>query len=204
MVYGTDWGATIGQQMSQNNATHALGFLTNMPSAFPPLPTLSNLLHHPLQVFKLLLSLVVGLVKVYGPEAAALETFTFANVDINQDAAYRAIQSARPYTLAFGLTDSPVGLLGWMLEPYHAWTYHPSEETTNAISNTVTTDEFLTQVTLYWMTNTMASSYRIYHEFLAEMKSMKPSKFTVPFAVSYFKKEAVKVYIKKLNFNNEL
>lgn len=163
-----------------------------MPFVYPP-PILSAVLRSPIKVFKLFLSLVLGFAKVYGPEVAALQTLSFANVDKSPDAAYRAIQSARPYTLAYGLTDSPVGLLGWMLEPYHAWTYHPSEEETTSIPNTLTTDEFLTQVSIYWMTNTMASSYRLYHEHVIEAKTLKPIMFTIPLAISYFIKEMVQV-----------
>jgi hypothetical protein len=119
-------------------------------------------------------------------------------VDKTDNAGYRAIQSTRPYTLAYGLSDSPVGLLGWMLEPYHAWTHiEGSVASANklAIPQTITTDEFLTQVTIYWITNTMSSSYRLYYETRQNLKAMSKLDIQVPMAVSYFSHEVIKVSI---------
>lgn len=194
MIYGTDWGSSIGSKISQNHPNHVLGFFTNMVLVAPPMPTFQNILSHPIKVLLFLLSIVVGFSTIYGEDYAGLAKFSFANVEKNEDAAYRAIQCARPYTLAYGLSDSPIGLLGWMLEPYHVWTFHATDIDKNAIPDTITVDEFLTQVTIYWLTNSMSSSIRIYYEAIREMK--RPSSNTglkVPLAVSYFKNESVKV-----------
>lgn len=193
MIYGTDWGAAIGSRMAENYPDHVLGFLTNMMLVSPPSPTLQNLLNHPLKVFMFLISIVLGLGTVYGADYAPLQNFSFANVEKLESSAYRAIQSTRPYTLAYGITDSPVGLLGWMLEPYHAWTFHSADTEISSIPDTITTDEFLTQVTLYWMTNTMSSSIRIYYETLRVDKKLLNNNIKVPLAVSYFKEEIFKV-----------
>lgn len=122
MIYGTDWGASIGTLMAMNNADHVLGFLTTMPMASPPLPNIRNLVFNTFRVLVFLVSIFLGFELVYGKRSAPLTKFAFANCDKDEGAGYRAIQARRPYTQSYGLTDSPIGLLGWMLDPYHAWT----------------------------------------------------------------------------------
>jgi epoxide hydrolase len=64
-------------------------------------------------------------------------------------------QSTRPQTIGYALSDSPVGLLAWMYEKFHAWTDPVS---------VISTDEILDNIMLYWLTDTAASSARIYWE----------------------------------------
>ena len=73
--------------------------------------------------------------------------------------AYFAIQGTRPTSLGYGLNDSPAGLLGWFLEKFTAWT-----DCDGVLENAVTRDEFLTNLTLYWVTGSIASAARIYYE----------------------------------------
>ena len=198
MVYGTDWGAGIAIFLVKSHPDHCLGYITNMPMPKVPTPTFSNLIFHPLKVLLFILALIFGLERVYGKkETKGLKTTSFANCEKDKTAGYRAIQSTRPYTLAFGLTDSPVGLLGWMLDIYHFCTHYPSPELSSkvALPETVSVDEFLTQVTIYWITNTMSSSCRLYYEALHNHKkqfAVLSSYIQVPVAVSYFEAEPCK------------
>lgn len=73
---------------------------------------------------------------------------------------YGAIQSTRPQTLAFGLHDSPVGLLAWITDQFHQW----SDPAKRLPEDAVGRDALLTNVTLYWLTDTLASSIRLYKE----------------------------------------
>ncbi|MGW2306601.1 epoxide hydrolase family protein [Actinomadura luteofluorescens] len=73
---------------------------------------------------------------------------------------YAAIQSTRPQTLAFGLHDSPVGLLAWITDQFHQW----SDPAKRLPEDAVGRDALLTNVTLYWLTDTPASSIRLYKE----------------------------------------
>jgi epoxide hydrolase len=68
---------------------------------------------------------------------------------------YADIQATRPQTLAYGLTDSPVGQLAWIVEKFAEWTDPRS---------TIDRDQLLTNVMLYWLTGTAGSSARIYYE----------------------------------------
>jgi pimeloyl-ACP methyl ester carboxylesterase len=72
---------------------------------------------------------------------------------------YAAIQSTRPQTLAYGLTDSPVGQLAWIVEKFKEWT-DSQERPEDAVDR----DQLLTNVMLYWLTRTAGSSARIYFE----------------------------------------
>jgi epoxide hydrolase len=73
---------------------------------------------------------------------------------------YAAIQSTRPQTLAFGLHDSPTGLLAWIADLFHTFSNPAKELPEDAVDR----DALLTNVMLYWLTGTLASSTRIYKE----------------------------------------
>jgi pimeloyl-ACP methyl ester carboxylesterase len=68
---------------------------------------------------------------------------------------YMVLQTTRPQTLAYALTDSPVGQLAWIAEKFTEWT-----DPRSAIS----VDRILTNVTIYWLTGTAGSAARLYRE----------------------------------------
>jgi pimeloyl-ACP methyl ester carboxylesterase len=76
-----------------------------------------------------------------------------------KEGAYSHLHSTKPMTLAHGLNDSPVGLCAWIIEKFNGWA-----DNNRHIENTFTKDELLANVTLYWVTETIHSSVRIYHE----------------------------------------
>ncbi len=83
------------------------------------------------------------------------------------------LQATKPVTAAYGLTDSPAGLAGWIVEKLRAW----------SDGFPFSRDEVLTHVTLYWVTNTIGSSFGPY----VERETAPPyGRVTVPAAVSYF------------------
>jgi epoxide hydrolase len=73
---------------------------------------------------------------------------------------YAAIQSTRPQTVAVGLHDSPAGLLAWIVDLFHTFSNPATERPDDAVDR----DALLTNVTIYWLTETLASSARIYKE----------------------------------------
>ena len=75
------------------------------------------------------------------------------------EGAYAAIQSTKPQTLAFGLNDSPAGLAAWIVEKFRAWS-----DCEGDVERRFTKDELLTNLTIYWATETVHSSARIYYE----------------------------------------
>jgi pimeloyl-ACP methyl ester carboxylesterase len=83
-------------------------------------------------------------------------------------------------TLAHALSDSPVGLLAWMLEKYRAWS-----DCSGDVFTRFSADDILTQVSLYWFTNTIATSFRPYFEYRLTGSPAVHS-VTVPTAVAVF------------------
>jgi epoxide hydrolase len=73
---------------------------------------------------------------------------------------YAYIQSSRPQTLAYALTDSPAGQLAWIVEKFKDWTDPAAELPEDAVDR----DRILTNVTLYWLTATAGSSANLYYE----------------------------------------
>jgi pimeloyl-ACP methyl ester carboxylesterase len=78
----------------------------------------------------------------------------------NEMSGYAIIQSTRPQTLAYALTDSPVGQLAWIVEKFKEWTDPEAELPEDAVDR----DGLLTDVTLYWLTATAGSSAGLYYE----------------------------------------
>jgi pimeloyl-ACP methyl ester carboxylesterase len=77
-----------------------------------------------------------------------------------EEGAYGQLQATRPISLSYGLSDSPTGLLAWLVEKYRAWS-----DCGGNISTRFSDDDILTQVSLYWYTNTIATSFRPYLEY---------------------------------------
>ncbi len=78
---------------------------------------------------------------------------------MSEGTGYQAIQGTKPQTLGYGLNDSPVGLAAWITEKFHAWTHCDG-----VIENSVSKDELLTNIMVYWITQTITSSARLYYE----------------------------------------
>lgn len=72
---------------------------------------------------------------------------------------YQQIQGSKPQTLGYGLHDSPIGLAAWITEKFHAWT-----DCHGDIERSLSKDELLTNIMIYWVTGTITSSTRLYYE----------------------------------------
>jgi pimeloyl-ACP methyl ester carboxylesterase len=94
------------------------------------------------------------------------------------EGAYNAIQSTKPQTLAYGLNDSPAGLAAWQLEKFYAWS-----DCDGDLESCFTKDELLTNITIYWVTQTVNSSARRYYEAMKDMmqEMFNPLKKLNPF-----------------------
>ncbi|MDT8717880.1 epoxide hydrolase [Clostridium sp. 19966] len=78
---------------------------------------------------------------------------------ISKEGAYMSIQSTKPQTLAYGLSDSPVGLAAWIIEKFRDWS-----DCKGDLNLSFSKDELLTNIMIYWITNTIGSSANIYYE----------------------------------------
>jgi microsomal epoxide hydrolase len=155
---GGDWGAIISRELGLADPEHVAGVHLNMLITRPP----------------------DDLGELTGEETRRLgRSRQFRNTG----SGYNMIQSTRPQTLAYGLTDSPAGQLAWITEKFYEWTDGglPHEA--------VDRDQLLTNVTLYWLTGTAGSSARLYYE-TARSRAWNPAaRSEVPTGVAVFPRE---------------
>jgi pimeloyl-ACP methyl ester carboxylesterase len=101
-----------------------------------------------------------------------------------QEGGYVMIQSTKPQTLAYGLSDSPVGLAAWIIEKFYGWS-----DIDGVLEDKYTKDELLTNIMIYWVTQTINSSIRFYYE-ESHASSLKPGqRVEVPVAIALFPKD---------------
>jgi pimeloyl-ACP methyl ester carboxylesterase len=99
--------------------------------------------------------------------------------------AYAHIQRTRPNTPAYALNDSPAGLAAWILEKFSEWS-----DCEGDVYRSFTRDELLANVTLYWMTQTISSSFRMYYETRKTPLRFSANDFVdVPCGIARFPKE---------------
>lgn len=99
---------------------------------------------------------------------------------------YGHAQATKPQSLAFGLNDSPIGLAAWIIEKFRDWSDCDGE-----VERRFTKDELLTNVMIYWATETIHSSMRLYFEAQTRLLQFKEGDFVrVPCGIARFAKEA--------------
>jgi pimeloyl-ACP methyl ester carboxylesterase len=136
IVQGGDWGATISKWMAELYPDHCIGIHLNMIIAWPPADK------DPLE------------------NTSQEEQKLMANYEKykEQGVGYYEIQKTKPQTLGYGLNDSPVGLAAWIVEKFYGW--FDGEENKLVVSD----DEVLAIVSLYWFSESITSSIRLYKE----------------------------------------
>ena len=103
------------------------------------------------------------------------------------EGAYAAIHRTKPQTVAFGLTDSPVGLAAWIVEKLRAWS-----DCDGDVERRFTKDEILTNITIYWLTETIGSSMRMYRANAAIPPAQHARRVEVPSGFSLFAGDIVR------------
>lgn len=94
---------------------------------------------------------------------------------LNNEAGYMKMQSTKPQTLAFGLSDSPVGLAAWILEKFHSW---------GGTHNSLSQDDIITNIMIYWFMNNISTAARMYYENSRLSRPIGP--INVPIGVCFF------------------
>ena len=131
---GGDWGSFVTAWLGANRAEHVCGIHLNL------MP-----LQRDAAVFK-------------NPSAAEQRYVDEMQAWLKEETGYQAIQGTRPQTLAFALTDSPVGLAAWIVEKYRAWTDNQGDP-----RHALTMDEMLGNISLYWFTRCIGASFWPYY-----------------------------------------
>ena len=147
-------------------------------------------LKYPDKVTGLHLNNIEGYYRPFVPEGTTLsqEEMRFkkqAEEWYDMEGAYSHQQRTRPLTLAYGLNDSPVGLCAWIIEKFYAWS-----DCTGDVEHAFTKDDLLSNVTLYWVTQTVHSSFRLYYESRKTPLHFTKDEFVkVPVNIVHFPKE---------------
>jgi pimeloyl-ACP methyl ester carboxylesterase len=103
----------------------------------------------------------------------------------SREGGYSLEQNTKPLTIAYGLNDSPVGLCAWIVEKMYGWT-----DCKGYIGNVFSKDELLSNVTLYWVTETLHSSIRLYNENSKNPLIIgKESFIKIPVGIAHFRYE---------------
>ncbi|MBL9153116.1 MAG: alpha/beta fold hydrolase [Verrucomicrobiales bacterium] len=150
---GGDWGGNIVSWLASGDAAHCIGAHSNFPGASAPTDDPRR--------------------DVTPAEIARMES---RQKELADHRAYGAIQGTRPQTLAYGLNDSPAGLCAWIVDKFWAWSDHDGD-----LDNSYSRDDLLTNVMIYWITDSMPSSVRIYYE--SQHNQERPASMT-PFTTN--------------------
>ncbi len=99
---------------------------------------------------------------------------------------YLQIQSTRPQTLAYSLTDSPIGQLAWIVEKFREWTNPTAALPEDAVDR----DQLLTNISVYWFTGTGATAANfIYESYHSDQEWTAPS--GVPHGMAVFNRDPI-------------
>lgn len=136
MIHGGDWGSSVSEELAIQFPDRILGMhLMDVP------------FHH---LFSL------------QPEDMTPKEKEFLQAGQkwrNEEGAYAMLQGTKPQTLAYAVNDSPAGLAAWIIEKFHSWS-----DCSGDLESTYTRDELLTNCTIYWVTQTAGSAFRLYYE----------------------------------------
>ena len=141
---GGDWGAVVSDKMGAQAPEGLLGIHTNMPATVPS------------EIAKALADGEPAPAGLSEDEKAAYEQMSAL---YTKGAGYALMMVTRPQTLGYALTDSPVGLAAWYYDKFADWTYSGGDP-----EKSLTKDEMLDDISLYWFTGTATSGARLYWE----------------------------------------
>lgn len=159
---GGDWGAIVTTWTGAQDPDHCAGVHVNMVVGGPPDSA------HPM----------AGVTAQEAPDVVAMAAFR------DHETGYQGIQGTKPQTLAYGLTDSPAGLAGWIVEKFRTWS-----DCDGDIESRFTKDQLLTNIMIYWVTGTINSSTRLYYETIGPGRRKEMPKVNVPAGCALFPKE---------------
>jgi pimeloyl-ACP methyl ester carboxylesterase len=158
-VQGGDWGSEIAQQMARAAPGRVVGLHLNLIFVSPPSPQAKQ-------------------------ELSAEERRRYLQWWDEERSGFVALQGSEPQTIAYALTDSPVGWMAWVAVRFQDLTDNDGD-----FLHTVDRDTFLTNVSLYWLTGTVGSSMRLYREErLADRGAVAP-RLATPIGYAVFPKD---------------
>ena len=175
VAQGGDWGSVISDELARQAPPGLLGIHINLAQVIPP---------------DVEAALGTGVPPTGASEEERAAFKGLAGSRTTGALAYFAMMTARPQTIGYGQTDSPAGLAAWILvhPGFSAWKFGDDP------SQSLTKDDVLDNITLYWLTNTAASSGRLYWENKGKnalsSAAWKTTEITLPVATTVFGEDA--------------
>ncbi|XP_004521978.1 juvenile hormone epoxide hydrolase 1 [Ceratitis capitata] len=161
IVHGGDWGARIGSNMAALFPQHIIGYHSNLCVALHPLALFSKAVRAWLPNFSLNLE-----------QRTFFRNFSEESAYLLEESGYLHLQTTKPDTIGTALTDNPIGLAAYILEKFSTWT-NPSfrKLPDGGLTKHFTLDALLDNVMIYYITNSITTSQRIYAEALSETQT---------------------------------
>jgi epoxide hydrolase len=150
-AHGSDWGNSIATRVALDDPTHVVALHLAGCGGPPAAPAAA-----------------VG-------DQARPSSIPNGAVNAAHNLGYQEIQSTKPQTLGQALSDSPLGLASWIIEKWYGWTDQDGD-----LEKVFTKDELLTNIMIYWVTNSGTSSARIYYESRHMLGGLAPTPFPRP------------------------
>jgi len=169
VAQGGDWGAIVTQLMAVDAPPELLGIHINLPFAVPAE----------------ILQALPGHTPPSGLSADELHAFERLDYFFTHGLAYAQEMAARPQTL-YGIADSPIGLAAWFCD-HDLKSYEMKARVFDGVTEGLTRDDILDNITLAWLTTTGISGARLYWE--NKVPFFAPMGVTIPVAVSAFPDE---------------
>jgi pimeloyl-ACP methyl ester carboxylesterase len=164
---GGDWGAIATAWLGHVDPKHCAGIHMNMIIAGPPAGVAN-----PME----------------GVSAEEQAWLAEGGAFLKAETGYQQIQGTKPQTLGYGLNDSPAGLAAWIVEKFRSWS-----DCGGNVETRFTKDELLTNVMIYWTTQSITSSTRLYCETMRSGRfAATAGRIEVPTAGAIFAKEIYK------------
>lgn len=163
-VQGGDWGSIISTQVAARDPGHVAGLHLNMCFGNAPAGQDPE----------------AGLTDAEKARVKARQVFQ------NEETGYQQIQGTKPQTIGIALNDSPVALAAWIVEKFRTWCDCDGDP-----ERIFTKDELLTNLSIYWFTQTAASSARIYYESRHPTTPPVPGRIAAPMACADFPREII-------------
>jgi pimeloyl-ACP methyl ester carboxylesterase len=174
VAQGGDWGSPVSGAMARQNAAGLVGIHLNLPATLPP---------------ELAKGLASGEPAPAGLSAAETAAYEQIALIFAKGSGYAAIMRTRPQTVGYGLTDSPIGLAGWMIDHDGRSYAQIAQVFAGGSAGGLTRDAILDNVTLYWLTNSAVSSGRLYWEYptsVLNAGAQMTADISIPVAVTVF------------------
>ncbi|RDD36686.1 Epoxide hydrolase 1 [Trichoplax sp. H2] len=180
-VQGGDWGSAIANAMAILDSKHCKGLHVNFVFMTAPNPILTYSIG----------SFFPSLFVPDPEERKRVFPFLQRIIEYSIEMSHFFLHSTRPDTLGLALHDSPLGLAAYIIEKFIRWSGCSNTSKIDCIEEKFTKDELITNVMIYWVTQTIVPSLRYYKESIFNSKTFELERvpISIPAGIANFPNE---------------